>query len=398
MRLSEHSRHCTHLARKVGQALSPANLPLLVLAVLPVAVWSQPAVTCHRGQCIQTLTGQASIGQRLRVNAHGPVTLEAGVERQLKYTVRLVVQASSEAEARTIFDSHTVRVTKEGEWSVLTAPGGPVAATLVLRCPRLSAAAIVTANGPVEASGVDGSLQVDSVTGPLTAEHIRGDCQLKTRGGDIRAGDILGTLTTTTGLGSVTVGSVRGFAVLQTMSGDIVAGDAGGPLRAETGAGAIRITKAAGAVDATTGGGLIWVGSANGVVTAHNMAGPIDVGSAAGVHCESGAGGVQLGSIAGPMRVSTAMGNIVASMLSAAPDSYLATGEGDITLVIPSNLGVTIQAENAMADSLRRILSEFPQIMSRRQGTRVVAQGRVNGGGPVLHVSSQDGTIFIKRK
>jgi hypothetical protein len=129
------------------------------------------------------------------------------------------------------------------------------------------------------------------------------------------------------------------------------------------------------------------------------MAGLIDVGSAAGVHCESGAGSVKLGRISGGMRVSTAMGNIVASLLRGEPaDSYLATGNGDITVVIPSNLGVTIQAENAMADSLRRILSEFPQIQSRRLGTRVVAQGRVNGGGPVLRISSVDGMIFIKRQ
>jgi DUF4097 and DUF4098 domain-containing protein YvlB len=332
------------------------------------------------------------------VNAHGPVTLEAGVENELKYTIRVVVQAVNEAGARRLVERFPLRVTKEGDWWVLTAPGEPLQATLTLRCPRLTAATIVTANGPVEANGIDGSLLVDSVTGPLEANRIRGDCQLKTRGGNIRAGDIWGTLTTTTGFGSVTVRSVRGEAALETMGGDIAADDAEGPIRAETGAGTITIAKAAGAVDATTGGGVIRVGSASGVVTAHNMAGLIDIGSAAGVHCESGSGAVQLGRISGAMRVSTAMGNIVASILNAAPESYLATGGGDITLAVPSNLSVTIQAENAMADSLRRILSEFPQIQARRLGTRVVALGRVNGGGPVLHVSSEDGTIFIKRK
>jgi DUF4097 and DUF4098 domain-containing protein YvlB len=267
-----------------------------------------------------------------------------------------------------------------------------------LRAPKLSAVSIVTSNGPVEANGIDGWLTIDSVTGPLMADRIHGDCQLRTRGGDIRAGEIGGMLTSTSGFGSITVRSVRGEAVLETMGGDIGAQDAGGKVRAETGAGTIRIARAADAVNATTGGGLIWVGSANGPVTAHNMAGPIDIESAAGVHCESGAGGVQLGRISGGMRVSTAMGDIVASLSAAEPDSYLATGDGDITLIIPSNLGVTIQAENAMADSLRRILSEFPQLQSRRLGTRVVAQGPVNGGGPVLRISSVGGTIFIKRQ
>ena len=378
--------------------LPSSRVAFLALATLPVACWAQQAMTCQRGQCVQVLAGHAAIGRQLRINAHGPVTLEAGAGTELKYTARVVVQAANEAEARRLVERYPVRVTREGDWSVFTAPGAPLAATLVLRAPKLTAVSIVDSNGPVEANGIDGSLLVDSVTGPLTADRIRGDCQLRTRGGDIHAGSIGGTLSSTTACGSITVRSVRGEAVLQTMGGDIDAQEAWGPLRAETGAGTIRIARAAGAVDATSGGGLIWVGNASGLVTAHNMAGMIDVESAAGAHCESGSGGIKLGRISGSMRVSTAMGSIVASVLRAAPDSYLTTNDGDITVVIPSNLGVTIQAENAMADSLRRILSEFPQIQSRRLGTRVVALGRVNGGGPVLRISSLDGTIFIKRQ
>src|ERR1035437_7152886 len=372
---------------------------LLALATLPLACWAQQAMTCQHGQCVQVLAGQAGIRQQLRVNAHGPVTLEAGVGTELKYTARVVVRAANEAEARRILELYPVRVTREGDWSVFTAPGEPLALTLVLHAPKLTAATIVTSNGPVAANGIDGSLVVDSVTGPLSADRIGGDCQLRTRGGDIRAGDISGTLNSSTGFGSITVRSVRGEAVLQTMGGDIVAQDAGAPLRAETGAGPVRIPQAAAAVNATTGGGLTWVGSAKGLVTAPNVAGLIDVGSAAGVHCDSGAGGVQLGRISGSMRVFTAMGNIVASLLHGEPaDSDLATGDGDITVVIPSNLGVTIQAENAMADSLRRILSEFPQIQSRGLGRRVAARGGVTGGGRVLLFSWGAGTFFIKRK
>jgi DUF4097 and DUF4098 domain-containing protein YvlB len=393
MHLSELSKNPARLSRNRKGAVA-----FLTLAALPLACFAQQGMTCRRGQCMQTLTGKAAIGTRLRVNARGPVTLQAGVEKELNYTLQVMVQAGNEAEARRVLERYPVLVSRDGDWWVLTAPGEPVQATLTLRCPRLTAATIVTANGPVQADGIDGSLLVDSVSGPLEADRIGGDCQLKTRGGDIHAGEISGKLTAITGFGSVTVRSVHGEAALQTMGGDISAGDAGAAIRAETGAGAIGILRAAGAVDATTGGGLIRVGSAKGLVTAHDMAGLIDIGAAAGVHCESGSGAVQLGNIAVAMRVSTAMGDIVASVLSAAPDSYLATGSGDITLVVPSNLGVTIQAENSMADSLRRILSEFPQIQARRMGTRVVAQGRVNGGGPVLRVSSQDGTIFIKRK
>jgi DUF4097 and DUF4098 domain-containing protein YvlB len=373
-------------------------LRLLGFIILPLACLAQQSLTCQRGTCVQVLTGKARVGPQLRVNAHGPVTLDAGVGAELNYTWRVTVPAASPAEARRILEPYAVRVTPEGEWSVISAPGEALSSTLVLRAPRLTAASIVTSDGPVEVNGVDGTLQVDSVAGPLAADRIRGNCRLMARGGDIRIGEIGGTLRSITGFGFITVRSVRGEAVLQTMGGDIAVQDAGGPLRAETGAGAVRVERAAGEVDAITGGGLIWVGSAKGLVTAHNAAGSVSVGSAGGVHCESGSGGIQLGNISGGMRVSTAMGSIVASLLSGNPaDSYLSTGNGDITVAIPSNLRVTIQAENEMADTLRRIVSDFPQIQTRRQGSRLVAEGRLNGGGPVLRVSSMGGIISIKR-
>jgi len=372
---------------------------LLGFVILPLACLAQQSLTCQRGTCVQVLTGKARVGPQLRVNAHGPVTLEAGVTAELNYTWRVTLRAASLADARRILERYSLRVMPEGDWSVISAPGDPLASTLDLRAPRLTAASIVTSDGPVEVNGVDGTLDVDSVAGPLAADRIRGDCQLTARGGDIRVGEIGGTLRSTTGFGNITVRSVRGESVLQTMGGDIAVQDAGGPLSAETGAGAVHVDRAAGEVNAITGGGLIWVGSAKGLVTAHNAAGAVSVGSAGGVHCESGSGGVQLADISGGMRVSTALGSIVASLLNGkAADSYLATGNGDITVVVPSNLRVTIQAENETADTLRRIVSDFPQIQTRRQGSRLVAEGRLNGGGPVLRVSSMGGIIFIKRR
>ena len=74
------------------------------------------------------------------------------------------------------------------------------------------------------------------------------------------------------------------------------------------------------------------------------------------------------------------------------------TGNGDITVVIPSNVGVTIRAESDLADTMRRIVSDFPGVAVRMLGTQVVAEGPVNGGGPLLRISGMGGTIFIKRQ
>jgi len=129
------------------------------------------------------------------------------------------------------------------------------------------------------------------------------------------------------------------------------------------------------------------------------MAGPVQVGAAGGVHCENGSGGIRLSRIAGPMRVSTSMGSILANLAGGRlTDSFLATGSGDITVVIPSNVGVTIRAENAMADTLRRIVSDYAVLSARRVADRIVAEGALNGGGPVLQISDARGTIFIRKQ
>ncbi len=193
--------------------------------------------------------------------------------------------------------------------------------------------------------------------------------------------------------------SVGGPAILETNGGPIEATHANSSVSAHTGAGEIHITYANGAVEAVTGGGQIIVDKATGVVTARNLAGPVQVGSAAGVKCESNGGGIRLSNVAGPMHVSTPMGNIFASLVSGRMgDSYLATANGDITVFIPSKLGVTVHAVNQRADSMKRIVSDFREVSVSRRATRLVAEGAINGGGPLLELDGNGGAIAIRRQ
>jgi hypothetical protein len=381
--------------------MRPSGLSRLFLALTlwPLGLPGQPPVTLEGGLWYAVFTGQARTGPQLRVNANGRVTLEAGAASQLSYSAKVGVRAPNAEAARRILARYAVQVEPQGQWTVLTAPGGQAVTIINVKAPRLTAAVVSTSDGTVDASGVEGTLEVDSGAGWLAVDRIGGNCRLTTRGGEIRAGEVRGSLRAMTGAGPITVRSVRGIVTVQTVGGDILVRDGGSAVTAETGAGAVTVEKAGGAVTATTGGGRIWVGSAKGIVTTRNLAGPVNVGSAAGVHSESAVGGVSLTNISGSVRVSTMLGSILASMSHGAKtgESFLATANGDITVLLPSNLGVTIQAENEMADSPRRIVSDFPQFRVRNQGTRVVAEGSMNGGGPVLRLSAGAGTIFIKR-
>ena len=378
----------------------PAGVLAGLFVFVPSVLLAQRTLSREGDQWVETLTGTAPAAARLRVNCHGPVHLEGGAASEIAYSIKLSVRARNEAAARRLLGRVAVRTMRSGDWSVVTTEGGPVTGILTLQAPRLEAAVISTVEGGVEANGIDGALTADSGAGELKCDRVRGDCRLMTGGGDILVGEAGARLRAATGGGRIAVKSVRGEAALETAGGDVEVGDAGATVRAETAGGSIRVTRAGGSVTASTGGGPIVIGQAGGIVITRNMAGPVQVGAAPGVRSESGTGGVQLSNIAGPIRVSTAIGNIMASLMAGSPvsDSFLATGNGDITVLIPSNLRLTIRAENDLADSIRRIVSDFPGIPVRMMGTQVVAEGPVNGGGPLLRISGTGGTIFIKRQ
>ncbi|HTS63460.1 MAG TPA: hypothetical protein VMH28_15655 [Candidatus Acidoferrales bacterium] len=372
----------------------------VLLLLLPLLALAQPLGLHRKGELWEKdFYGVAPLTRRIRVNAHGPVTLQAGTSANISYNVRVSVRARTETEARSVMQRYMIRAERVGDTTTITAPGGPVVSTVVVKTPRIDTAIVTTSDGAVEASGIDGTLVVDTGGGELVIDRIRGDCKLNTSAGDIRVGSIGGGLRCTTGAGKITAGTVRGEAVMETVGGDIAATEIKGTVRAQTGGGGIHIVRAGSAVNASTVGGPIVVEHAGGLVIARNMAGPVQVGAAGGLQCESGSGGVRVTNIAGPMRVSTSLGNIMATLVGGKlADSYLATANGDITVLIPSNVGVNIHAQNALADTMRRILTEYNSVTVRRQGRQLIAEGQVNGGGPLLQISAIAGTIFIRKQ
>jgi DUF4097 and DUF4098 domain-containing protein YvlB len=365
------------------------------LIILPAVLPGQEIARVGN-RWVMTVTGSVPAASRLRVTSQGPVRVEGASGNEVSYTAQLSVEARSLDDARRILSQNSMRVVSNKGQVVLTTPAGPVTTSLTIKAPRLKLAVIRTSEGSVEASAIDGDLEVNSGGGDLKCDRIRGDCNLSTAGGDIQVGDIGGDLQCGTAGGHISVKNVRGDAVLETAGGRVEIDHAGGDVRVDTAGGAVIVGDAAGDVAAASGGGAIEVGRAGGVVTVRAMAGPVQVGAAAGVRCESGSGGVRLSNIAGPMQVSTAMGSIIATLLAgkSSRDSFLQTGNGDVTVLIPSNLGVNIRA----AADRGRVVSDFPGIAQHRVGVRLLAEGPVNGGGPVLTIAGAGGTIFIKKQ
>ena len=338
---------------------------------------------------LETLRGAETIAPNaaLRVNCRGPVIVNGITGTALSYEVKLRVKGPDGASARAALKSSNVRFSRQGrgEYLFFMVPAGAEMTSLQLKVPRSMREVVVsTPEGAVETYDLDGNVRADTGGGPMKADRIRGNAVLSTAGGDIRVGNIDGMAHCVTGGGPIDCGVIRGEAILETGAGDITAREVGGLLRASTGAGGIHIARAGAAVIAGTGGGPIQVGRAGGMVTLRNSGGPVQVGAASGVQCENVAGAINLSNVTGALRVSTAMGSIIAQLLAGRTlaESFLSTGRGDITVLIPSNLGVTIRAENELSDTLRRIVTEFPQIAVRMEGGQVIAEGALNGAAP----------------
>src|SRR5436190_12753842 len=176
MRRSGHFRGVVFRALEralgAGQAGRPILLCTLAILAFVGGGGAQPGPRLMRenGKWVRVIYGNAPSASRLRINTHGPVTLEGGVSKDFRYTVKVAVSARSEAEALRVIQQYAVRAERQGQWLVLTAPGGAAMPVIAMRTPRLNAAVISTSSGAIEARGVDGSLDVDSGAGELMAD------------------------------------------------------------------------------------------------------------------------------------------------------------------------------------------------------------------------------------
>jgi hypothetical protein len=380
------------------------------MLALTGAAWlqaqSDPAPVREGGYWTRTVQGAVNAPERLRVETTGNVQVRGGTDAQTQYSLKLRVKAADSHEAEALLRGFSVKTVTEGGWTILrvTPPrSGSGGLELTVTGPRtLRDVWVQTDGGDVEASGFDGGLEARSAGGRIAVDAIRGHSEIRTGGGEIQVGSVGGALLCSTGGGGIRVENAGASAWIETGGGEIVVKQAAGAVHAATGGGNIRIEKAGGTVFARTAGGLIQVQQAEGAVTAESSGGAIQVGAANGVRCESAGGAIRLRNVGGALHASANSGNILAQLAASFPfaDSLLSTNAGDITVFIPSNLALTIQATNETGGT-GRIISDFAQVRPQtggQPGAAVMAEGALNGGGPMLRVNAMGGTIYLRRE
>ena len=115
-------------------------------------------------------------------------------------------------------------------------------------------------------------------------------------------------------------------------------------------------------------------------------------------------GGIKLKKLTRGVSAQTTAGPIEAEFITKRgdfTDSHLETTVGDIVVYLPSDLAATIKASIELANG-HNIFSDFEGVKVTKEGgdwgpREIYADGRINGGGPILKLHTTNGNIEIRK-
>ena len=393
------------------------RLPHFVAVVLtlalraPLGLTQETHVSREGGAWSQEVTGSLAAVKNLRVKVDvGSVNVRGGQQQAINYDIHTHSYTSSEQDARRQFDSYKISAYVRGDtaWIVADWQGGrprKFSGEFTLNVPRdMEGVKVETAGGSIEAAGLSGRVDAESGGGSIHADDIGGLVNAETGGGSIEVGTIGGDVSLHTGGGSIEVHHAKGKVIAETGGGsvEIQSGMQGATI--ETGGGSIEVRQCTGKVKVSTGGGSVDLGDMGGPVDIDTGGGSIHLTSAKGhVRAQTGGGGIELYGVPSA-RAETGAGGITVKLINTGAernDSFLETSAGDITVYIGPDVPITVRASVDLGNG-HHINSDFPDIHITSEGggygpKTLTAEGKLNGGGPVLKVRTTTGDICFRR-
>jgi hypothetical protein len=391
---------------------SPQFVGLLgVLAVLaPLARAQENQMTRESGAWVQALSGTLAGAKNVRIKLDmGSVVVHGGQQQGIHYVAHSRCY-SSEQDARREFASFKVNSFLKGDtaWIVAEWQGRrprKFYGEFVIDIPRDAELLwIETGGGGVEATGVGGRVEIQTGGGKVRVDDVGGSVDVETGGDAIDIGTVGGDLKLETGGGNISIRSAKGKIQAETGGGNVLVLSGEQGVVVQTGGGNMEIKKCLGRVKASTGGGSISLGDIGGPADVETGGGSIRLTSARGrVGASSGAGTIELYGVPSA-RVETGAGGITVKFINTGAernDSILETSAGDITVYIASDVAVSVRASVELGNG-HHITSDFPDIHVASEGDKwsprtLSAEGKLNGGGPILKVRTTTGNISFKR-
>lgn len=215
-------------------------------------------------------------------------------------------------------------------------------ADLVVSVPEGGRLTVHLGLGAVDVTNVDGSIRVDSHSGPVTTRTTRGVLDVDTGSGSVSVRDADGELSVDTGSGTVRVEGVKG-----------------GSVKLDTGSGSVRVNDAR--VDR--------------------------------ILVDTGSGGVELAGIhAGDISVDTGSGGVSVDLADDVSNLDVDTGSGGVDVWVPRQLGADFAVETGSGG----ISVDVPH-QSFHVG-RDEVRGRIGDGQGRIRVETGSGRVQIRQR
>lgn len=193
--------------------------------------------------------------------------------------------------------------------------------------------------------------------------------------------------------GNISVADLQGEVDVRTSGGNLRLGRIEGQVMARTSGGNIELRESRADADISTSGGNISIGEVEGDLHAHTSGGNIRIKSVGGtLRAETSGGDIDIEDARGRVSASTSGGSVVAR-IAAQPtgDSRLSTSGGNVVVYLAKNIAVDIRARSSGGS----VHSDIPiTIIGKVERTSI--NGKVNGGGPELVLSTSGGAVEIK--
>jgi hypothetical protein len=259
-----------------------------------------------------------------------------------------------------------------------------------------------TMGGGVTLNNIEGEMKGTTMGGALNLSHLKGNLSLKTMGGPITLtdSDVDGKVSTMGG--KVNIENVSGNVDGSSMGGNVTIKNLkrrdgtsiGKETHISTMGGAIELNSAPYGADVHTMGGDITINSADNFVKAKTMGGKILIKS-----------------VNGSVKATTMGGNIEVTETGTGnnKDIELKSMSGDITLAVPSDFSMDIEARityNEDESGEYKIYSDFnlnqsTALKEKNNGWRrtevLTGTGTFNGGKNKVRISTVVGDIYIKK-
>jgi DUF4097 and DUF4098 domain-containing protein YvlB len=361
---------------------------------------------------VEEITGSVAPGKGLRLrSAIGSVQVRGASQQNVTYTVKKRVSRTSEEAARRDMANFVFTAARKSDAVYMEADwpqtrSGRLNAEFYINVPKeTSWVKVYTVGGSVGVNAISGKVDAGTAGGSISLDEIGGAANAHTLGGSIDVGRITGDAKLETKGGSINIGSVGGYIVANTEGGSIQVGSGSQGITVESAGGSISVSKCHGELRATTAGGTIDIGDVDAGAHLESAGGGIRLASAKGrVSANTASGGIKLLRLTSGVRAETMSGPIEAEFIASKnefTESHLETTVGDIVVYLPSDLGVTVKAAIDFVNG-HTISSDFDGLRKSSEGGQygpqeMWADGRLNGGGPVLKLHTTNGNIEIRK-